>query len=271
MYVLDSRGWYHCYLHLHSIDPALKAGDRIKMGQRIGLLGKEGDSGGWSHLHYEIRGNEPSEQIGNVEGYAFLWEAFDREYRPDIIAVARPHQVAVVGEKVVLDGSRSWSASGKIDRYEWTFTDGGTAPGARVEHTYAKAGTYSEILRVSDLRGHIGYDFATVDVLDPAHRDQHPPSIHAAFWPTMNLRPGQAVTFKVRTFGSTDGQESWNFGDGTAAAATKSDGNLKKLAKDGYAAISHVFGKSGDYLVRVERTNGRGESAVCRLWVQVGR
>ncbi len=271
VYVLDSRGWYHCYLHLNSIDPALKAGERIKMGQRIGLLGKEGDSGGWSHLHYEIRGNEPSGQTGNVEGYAFLWEAYGREYRPNIIAVARPHQVALVGEKVALDGSRSWSASGKIDRYEWTFTDGSTASGARVEHAYAKAGTYSEILKVTDPGGHIAYDFATVDVLDPAHRDQRPPTIHAAFWPTMDLRAGQAVTFKVRTFGTTDGQESWDFGDGTAAAATKSDGNVKPLAKDGYAAITHAFRKSGDCLVRVERTNGRGESAVGRLWVHVGR
>ncbi len=270
VYVLDGRGWYHCYLHLHSIDPALKAGERVKMGQPIGLLGKEGDSGGWSHLHYEIRGNEPSGQTGNVEGYAFLWEAYGREYRPDVIAVARPHQAALVGEKVVLDGSRSWSASGKIDRYEWAFTDGGTASGASVEHVYAKAGTYSEILKVTDSHGRIAYDFATVDVLDPAHRDRRPPTIHVAFWPTTDLRPEQAVTFKVRTFGTTDGQESWDFGDGTAAATTKSDGSVE-LAKDGYAAVTHAFGKSGDYLVRANRTNGRGESAVGRLWVHVGR
>jgi hypothetical protein len=30
-----------------------------------------------------------------------------------------------------------------------------------------------------------------------------------------------------------------------SAAATKSDGNVKPLAKDGYAAMTHAFGKSG--------------------------
>jgi murein DD-endopeptidase MepM/ murein hydrolase activator NlpD len=271
VYVLDSRGWYHCYLHLQSIDPALRPGERVKMGQRIGLLGKEGDSGGWAHLHYEIRGPQPSGQIGTVEGYAFLWEAYVREQRPDMIAVARPHHLALVGEKVALDGSRSWSSAGRIARYQWTFSDGGKASGARVERTYSRPGNYSEILKVTDSRGRTAWDFATVDIVDPAHRDQRPPAIHAAYWPTMDIRPAQAVTFKVRTFGTTDGEELWDFGDGTAKAVTKSDGNLKALAKDGYVSTTHAFARPGDYLVRVERANARGEKAIGRLWVRVGR
>lgn len=271
VYVLDSRGWYHCYLHLQSIDPALKPGGPVKMGQPIGVLGKEGDSGGWSHLHYEIRGRQPSGDFGTVEGYAFLWEAYVREYSPDVIAVARPHHLALAGEKVVLDGSRSRSSGGRIARYEWTFTDGGTARGARVERTYSKPGNYSEILKVTDSQGRVAWDFAIVDIVDPAHPDQRPPAIHAAYWPTMNIQPAQAVTFKVRTFGTTDGEEVWDFGDGTAKATTKSDGNVRALAKDGYAATTHAFARPGDYLVRVERGNARGEKAVGRLWVRVGR
>jgi murein DD-endopeptidase MepM/ murein hydrolase activator NlpD len=269
--VLDSRGWYHNYLHLQSIDPALKLGERVKMGQRIGILGKEGDSGGWAHLHYEIRGPEPSGETGNVEGYAFLWEAYGREYRPEVIAVARPHHLALVGDKVVLDGERSWSSSGKIARYEWTFTGGGTASGARVERTYTKPGNYSEILKVTDSRGSVSYDFATVDIVDPAHPEQRPPAIHAAYWPTTNIKPAQEVSFKVRTFGTTDGEELWDFGDGTPKSTTKSDGNVRALAKDGYVATSHAFAKPGDYLVQVERANARGEKAVGRLWVHVGK
>jgi hypothetical protein len=63
----------------------------------------------------------------------------------------------------------------------------------------------------------------------------------------------------------------WDFGDGTARATTKSDGNVRALAKDGYAATTHAFAKSGDYLVHVERANARGEKAVGLLWVRVGR
>ncbi len=49
------------------------------------------------------------------------------------------------------------------------------------------------------------------------------------------------------------------------------DGNVKALAKDGDAQTTHAFAKPGDYLVRVERANARGEKAVGRLWVKVGR
>src|SRR5450759_3264105 len=54
IWVLDERGWYHRYTHLYSFDPSVKLGGRVDMGQKIATLGKEGGSGGWSHLHYEI-------------------------------------------------------------------------------------------------------------------------------------------------------------------------------------------------------------------------
>ena len=53
-----------------------------------------------------------------------LWEAYLRQYRPTLIATARPHHVLWAGEKIVLDGTRSWSATGAIAKYEWTLTDG---------------------------------------------------------------------------------------------------------------------------------------------------
>ena len=48
IYILDGRGWYYRYSHLYSIDSAVKPGARVKQGQKIGMLGKEGSSGGWS-------------------------------------------------------------------------------------------------------------------------------------------------------------------------------------------------------------------------------
>jgi hypothetical protein len=49
VYVLDARGWYYRYSHLHKVHPDVRPGARLRMGQPIGLLGKEGGSGGWSH------------------------------------------------------------------------------------------------------------------------------------------------------------------------------------------------------------------------------
>jgi hypothetical protein len=173
-----------------------------------------------------------------------------------------------VGEKATLDGSRSRSES-HIVRYEWTFTDGEKASGSRVEKSYSSAGTFSEVLKVTDDHGRTDYDFETVNVLDPKHAGQVPPSIQAAYWPTMGIAPGEPVTFKVRTFGTTDGEESWWFGDG-ATATTKSDGNVQEHAKNGFAATTHVFSKPGDYIVGVERANWLGQKAIAHLWVRVG-
>jgi murein DD-endopeptidase MepM/ murein hydrolase activator NlpD len=270
VYVLDARGWYYRYSHLHTIDPRIKPGAEVKIGQLIGLLGKEGGSGGWSHLHFDIFARQPSGKWGVVEGYAFLWEAYLREYKPKLLAVARPHYLASVGEKVTLDGSRSWSASGKIASYEWTFSDGKTATGASAERTYARPGVYSEVLNVSDGDGRIDYDFAVVNVLDKEQPKVLPPSIHAAYAPTFGIKAGDPVTFLVRTFRTTDGKETWDFGDGSPKVEVQSDGNVVKLAKDGYARTVHTYKKAGHYLVRVERTDRHGYTAVAHLHVRVG-
>src|SRR5258707_12584481 len=117
------------------------------MGQRIGILGKEGASGGWSHLHFGIKSRQPSGKWGTQEAYAFAWEAYVREQKPDVIAVARPHHFIRVGEKITLDASKSWAASGKIASYEWTFNDGTKDSGPQVARTYAKAGSYAEVVK----------------------------------------------------------------------------------------------------------------------------
>src|SRR6185369_3647740 len=123
VYVLDSQGWYYRYAHLQSIDAAVRPGQRVTVGQKIGVLGKEGSSGGWAHLHFDIKCKQPSGKWGTLEAYAFLWEAYQKEHQPKVIAMSRPHHLLWAGEKITLDGSRSWSASSKINSYEWTFGD----------------------------------------------------------------------------------------------------------------------------------------------------
>jgi hypothetical protein len=269
VYLLDDRGWYYRYSHLQVIDPAMRPGAQVGIGQKVGVLGKEGGSGGWSHLHFDITSRQPSGQWGIQEGYAFLWETYQRQYSPRMTAVARPHHFVFAGEKVVLDGSKSWSASGKIARYDWRFTDGSTASGATVERTYSESGEYSEILKVTDARGDVDYDFAVVLVIDESAPDRLPPTVHPACSPTMNIRAGDPVTFKVRSFRTTAGNETWDFGDGTEKVAVRSDGNVEQHARDGYAVTQHRFARPGHYLVRVERTNEHGQRAIGHLHVPV--
>jgi len=274
VYLRDGRGWFYRYSHLDAIDPAAKLGTQVKIGQKIGVLGKKGASGGWSHLHFDIVAPQPSGRWGILEGYALLFEAYHRAHPLQVIeAIARPHQLAAVGQPVTLDGSRSWSrfGPGQIASYTWTFSDGKTARGAQVQRTYARPGTYSEILRVTDKDGNIAHDFALVYVLDPTKPDQQPPRVHAAFWPTSGIHAGDEITFKVRSFNVApdEGEETWDFGDGTPAVRTRSDGNVQALAPDGYAITAHRYHEAGRYLVKVTRANRRGEPGTARLEVIV--
>ncbi len=271
VYLLDDRGWYYRYSHLKTIDAAIRPGAIVKKGQRVGVLGKEGASGGWTHLHFEAKSRMPSGKWGTQDGYAFLWQAVLREQEPAVIAVARPHRFARVGDTVVLDGRRSWARSGHAVRHDWTFSDGTTSSKPVVDRVYEKPGTYSEILKVTGADGQVGYDFAVVQIVDPKQPGQIPPTIHAAYYPTTGVKPGAAVTFKVRTFrvGRDGGEETWDFGDGSPPATTRSDGNADRHNPDGYAIITHAFNRPGDYLVRVSRPDRQGLTATTRLHVRV--
>jgi murein DD-endopeptidase MepM/ murein hydrolase activator NlpD len=272
VYVVDARGWFYRYAHLQSIDPAIRPGERVKAGQKIGVLGKEGSSGGWAHLHFDIKARQPSGQWGVQDAYPFLWEAYRREHQPKIIAVARPHHLAAVGETVRLDGSRSWSEAGPIARYDWTFGDAGSARGATVERTYDRPGSYSEILKVTDAAGRVDYDFAVVQVLDKDPAKRLPPTIHAAYAPTSDIRPGDPVTFKVRTFRTPQGaggDETWDFGDGSDRVTVHSGGSAKEHDPNGYAQTTHRFQRPGHHVVRVDGRGAEGMTAAGHLHVRV--
>src|SRR5437879_7955682 len=59
VYLLDDRGWFYRYSHLQTIDPAMRPGAQVTLGQKVGVLGKEGGSGGWTHLQFEITRRQP--------------------------------------------------------------------------------------------------------------------------------------------------------------------------------------------------------------------
>ncbi|MBI3854594.1 MAG: peptidoglycan DD-metalloendopeptidase family protein [Planctomycetes bacterium] len=267
VYVMDLRGWYYRYSHLKFMEDWVRPGAKVAMGRKIGVLGKEGGSGGWSHLHFDITKRQPSGEWGIEDGYGFIWEAYRRERAPKLMAVARPHHIIWAGSKVTLDGSKSF---GSNLQYEWTFTEGGSAAGVRVEHAYEKPGTYSEILKISDDAGRVDYDFQVVLVLDKARPETPAPTIHANYAPTFGIRPADPVLFKVRTFQDKEGGETWDFGDGTPAVGVKSDGNKVMHAPNGYAEALHKYAKAGHYLVKVEHVSADGVKAVARMQVRVG-
>jgi hypothetical protein len=239
------------------------------MGQKIGVLGKEGASGGWSHLHFDITCRQPSGQWGIQNAYAFAWEAYQRQYRPEIIAVARPHCVGWAGESVELDAGRSWSRCGTIEKFEWTFCDGGSALGDKVRRTYDEPGEYNEILKITDARGNVDYDFAVVQVFDKAHPNLLPPPIHAAYYPTSAIKAGDELTFKVAHFAPRMATRC-----GISETAVRSDRAVRRQCDahnpEGYAVTKHAYRKPGCYIATVRRSDERGWQAITHLFIRVG-
>lgn len=271
VYIVDIRNWYIRYSHLDSVDPKIKPGAKVKMGQKIGIIGKQGHSGGWVHLHFEIKNKENlSGKWGTEDAYAYVWESYVNKYNPAMIAVARPHQLVWTGQKATLDGGKSKSFNGDIVSYEWTFCDGTTAQGAVQKKIYEKPGEYSEILKVTDSEGNVDYDFTIVQVYDRENPDQTIPAMQPAYHPSLNIKPGDPVTFLVRTFNTDFGNEVWDFGDGSPQVTVKSEFVEKNNSSKGkFAETVHSFSKSGNYIVNVERTDEDGIIAISHLHVVV--
>jgi PKD domain len=120
-------------------------------------------------------------------------------------------------------------------------------------------------------------------VLDKKDTLQPLPAIHASFYPTFGIKPGDPVTFQVRSFNIDVGGETWDFGDGSPEVEVESkpgylwfhsqydgvDIKTNEHEKMGYAQTTHSFAEPGDYLVRVENTNKKGYKAVTCLHVRV--
>ena len=123
---------------------------------------------------------------------------------------------------------------------------------------------------ISDESGNIDYDFAVVQVIDRNHPNRLISTIHAAYYPTFDIKPDDEVTFLVRTFGKVHGKEVWDFGDGSAEIAVQSDGNVKVHNPHGYAVTKHRYKESGHYIATVKCRNKYGYRAIAHLHICVG-
>lgn len=271
VWIVDSRGWYYRYSHLDSVEPEIVPGAKVSLGQKIGMMGKQGGSGGWVHLHFGVHHkNQETKKWETVDAMPYLWEAYTKKHQLKLKAIARPKKVAWTNQEVKLDGSKTVAVEGEIVSYEWMFADGTKASGPVQKRKYMEAGEYSEILKVTDSNGNVDYDFAIVQVFDRKNPENQIPTIHAAYHPSIGIKVGDPVTFLVRTFGSQTGNEIWDFGDGTEKVSVNSGAVERKTQNQGkYAETVHSFSHPGHYVVRVERTNEFGYPAIGHVHVKV--
>ncbi|TMK41825.1 MAG: PKD domain-containing protein [Actinobacteria bacterium] len=139
------------------------------------------------------------------------------------------------------DGSSSSDSDGKIVAYAWNFGDGGTANTAAPQHAYARAGTYTVTLTVTDDAGLTASTHQTVTIAD------RPPL--AAFSVGGSARVGATVTVDGSSSSDPDGvvvAYSWSFGDGASATGP---------------TAGHRYAAAGSYRVRLTVTDDSGKTA----------
>ncbi|NOZ20445.1 MAG: hypothetical protein GXP25_05080 [Planctomycetes bacterium] len=100
--------------------------------------------------------------------------------------------------------------------------------------------------------------------------------MHLTYYPTDHILPGQPIAFKVRTFFTgefevnRDGEELWDFGDGTTATSCSgAPGRGSACADKDFDERWHAYDQPGRYIVTVRRTGKNGLTATAQLRVDV--
>jgi hypothetical protein len=240
--ILDDDGLIWEYGHLDSVLPEVKMGSRIEKGRKIGVLGKTGPSGNFSHLHL---GNYLSEADLDSDGsnrrlnlYPWLIAAYEQQYHRALYAVARPHQTISTGEKVLFDGSNSLSFGAKIVSYKWILPDGQIVDGITARKSFDKPGVYIAELWITDEDGRKDVDFCKVMVFTASAPEGSIPTIFMTHYPTNNIAVSQPVFFRFWLQGAQGKPVKVDFGDGTVVDDYVS-----------YSEIRHRFESPGIHVI----------------------
>ncbi len=243
----DDRGIVFEYGHMEKIFPEVKEGVKVKRGQKLGLLGRKGGSGNFSHLHVGAYLSRDDLAAGrncrNLNLYPWLMEAFRKASGRTLFAVARPHHAVRTGESIRFDGTRSLSYGSKIKTYRWEFHDGTSVNGARAEKVYDRPGTYMATLWVEDEQGSRDVDFCKVKVYSKDKVEDVMPILFLTYSPSRGVRAGQTVYFRGWPQGEEADAIRIDFGDGTV---------IEKYAP--YSEVRHSFQKPGIHIVTATTT-----------------
>jgi PKD repeat protein len=174
----------------------------------------------------------------------------DQPQMPPFASFSVSTAAPTAGQPVSFDGSSSSDPGGTITGYSWDFGDGSHGSGATPTHTYAKAGSYTVTLTVTDAEGKSGEVSHLVKVADV------PPSASFSV-STPSPTAGQPVSFDGSASSDPDGtisSYSWSFGDGASASGE---------------TPSHTYAKAGTYTVGLTVTDNAGLSASVEHEVKV--
>jgi hypothetical protein len=258
----DDRGIVFEYGHMEKILPEIAEGVAVKRGAKLGLVGKRGASGNFSHLHVGLYLSRADLGVDrpcrNLNLYPWIVEAYRKASGRTLFAVARPHQAIRVGETVRLDGTKSLAFGSRIKTFRWEFHDGTSVEKPMAEKVYDRPGTYMATLWVEDERGSRDVDFCKVKVYSRDKLEPVMPIIFLTCSPTRDVRAGMPVFFRGWPHGEEDiGPIRIDFGDGTA---------VEKY--EPYSEVRHAFERPGLHFVTASASPG-GRSVTGKVKVLV--
>jgi murein DD-endopeptidase MepM/ murein hydrolase activator NlpD len=248
--IQDERGFIINYGHLDSILPGIKVGSTIKQGQWVGMLGRRGSSGNFSHLHIGAYLSESAMNMDrpsrNLNLYPWLVAACQKESGTNLYAVARPHKTVFTRDRVLFDGSNSIAFKSNITSFKWEFHDGTSMDGPRAEKVYDKPGCYMASLWVKDSHGGLDVDFCKVKVFSRSAPEDVIPTLFVTCYPSAEVHVDEPVNFRIWPQGMEAEGVEVDFGDGTIVRDYRP-----------YSAITHKFKAPRIHIITVTGTAGR--------------
>jgi hypothetical protein len=250
LFIRDDQGFILYYGHLDSILSGIKVGSAVSRGQLVGMLGKRGASGNFSHLHVGAYLSESAMNMDrltrNLNLYPWLVTAYQHENATNLYAVARPHKTALTGDKVLFDGSNSMSFKSNIASFKWEFHDGTSADGPVAEKVYNEPGCYIASLWIKNAQGDVDVDFCKVKVFSRSVPEGVIPTLFVTYYPSAQVYVDDPVNFRLWPQGMEVENIQIEFDDGTIIRNCRA-----------YSAFTHKFKTPGIHIATIIGTAGK--------------
>lgn len=249
--IADDKGFVLYFGHLDAILSGIEVGTKLKRGQWVGMLGKRGASGNFSHLHIGAglslseSAVVPGDMSRNLNLYPWLVAAYQHESKAEVMAVARPFKSVLTGDSVRFDGSACLSLQSKELSCQWEFHDDTRVRGPKAEKVYEKPGCYIAGLWARDDQGNADVDFCRVRVYSRSAPEDVIPTLFVTYKPSRDLRVDQPVSFRIWPQGRDIESIQIQFGD---------EGSVRDYSP--YSAIAHSFKQPGIHVVTVTGRSG---------------
>jgi len=170
--------------------------------------------------------------------------------RPPVASFTESATQVPTGTTITFDARASTDPDGTIVSYAWNFGDGMTATGATTSHAYAKAGSYTVVLTVTDNSGSTNMASAMKTITDRA------PTASFTFSPT-SPTVGQTVAFDASSSFDPDGTittYAWDFGDGVTGSGV---------------TTTHAYSSTGTFTVTLIVTDDAGLTGTAQATITV--